>query len=140
LIDNLPTLYNHIRIMNSLINHTILALRISIGIIITSVLAILALIYNTDPYKEDWFISFFYFLVYMLISGISISAFILWNNIYKQQNIFKETLHSFVLTTSFIASLIVFVLILWQSSYLSLTSITIVGIVAICYGVLRYIE
>jgi Na+/H+-dicarboxylate symporter len=114
--------------------------RIAIGIVITSLLGILAIFYNLDPYKDDWFIWVFYFLLYSLVFGGIVLAYLGWTKYQNTEHVFRESINEFILTSSFVSAVGVFLMMLWQSNYLNPLSVLLVIIVCVSYGTFRYIE
>jgi hypothetical protein len=114
--------------------------RISIGMIVTSLLGILALFYNLDPYKDDWYIWVFYFLLYTLFFGAITLGYLGWTKYQNTEHVFKESINEFILTSSFVSAVCVFLMMLWQSNYFNPLSILLVLVVSISYGMFRYIE
>ena len=114
--------------------YTQIVTKISIGLIVTSIVGIICLIIAVDPLENNWSIWVLYLLILFGLSSVCVLLHFLFFRIAKREIIFSQTVNDFIFNSLMISCLSLLVIILNYTFQLNLISIGIIGL-----GLLSYI-
>jgi hypothetical protein len=116
--------------MNSNLSYISIVFRVSVGLVITSLISLFSVFWYFDPFKENWYIWAVLVLIFTLAASVLMLGYYAWNWINRKEIIFNQTLNSFALTSTAFASISVLLILLWQTNNLNLVSLILTFVAA----------